>query len=76
MTPVIGRMRAHLARRDWAAAAGAELDEALGDIEALEARAALGPAKLSESVLDLRRFLRKIRDGRNDGGLRRAASLL
>ena len=80
---VIGRVRAHLLRRDWDSAARRELDRALRDINTLErlvrkAVARLAPASppsLSASVVDLRRTLVKIRHDRG-GGFHRAASLL
>ena len=80
---VIGRVRAHLLRRDWDRAARRELDRALRDITVLERRlrkagARVAPAptpSLSASVVELRRTLVKIRHDRG-GGFHRAASLL
>jgi hypothetical protein len=74
-TGVIGRVRAHLTRADWPAAARGELDRALREIDLLERRARPCAAALGEPVLELRRRLEALRRARG-GGFRRAASLL
>ncbi len=75
-TSVIGRVRAHLLRQDWAAAPRRDLDGALGDIRSLEDRIRDHAAELSQSVLTLKQTLQQLKRGHGGGGFRKAASLL